>query len=277
VAASLRERLKKNPLVLFVFRIRTLWAERRSVRRRPGAGLRYLFRGRELSTFTFHLANREELAAFLGRELELESQRVMELLDELEADQVLREALSERLRGHPNRYDSPRYAKRCAYYALIRLQRPRLVVETGTHDGLGTSVMARALQRNAEESGEPAGLLYSFDINGDAGWLVPDFLEPLVRRHVGATSETLAPALEGKVVDLMLHDSLRTAANERFEFELAIEHAAPRLTLICDDVDTSNELEAISAAHGGSFAVFREDPADHFYRGDAMGLAILSR
>jgi hypothetical protein len=273
---SMRDRLKRNPLVLFLFRIRTLWSERRSVVRKPGAGLRYLWNGREFSTFTFHLENREELAAFLGRSLDLDPARVLALMDELEDDQELRAALSARLAPRPNRYDEPRYAKRCGYYAMVRLLQPRLVVETGTHDGLGASVVSRALQRNAEESGAQPGLLATFDVNPEAGWLIPASLEPLVEQHVGKTSETLKPALAGRVVEIMIHDSLRTAENERFEFETVIASASRgRLILICDDVDTSQELEKICAERGGSFGVFREQPKDHFYRGDAMGLGVL--
>jgi hypothetical protein len=273
----MRAALARNPAVLFGFRLRTVWFERASVRRRPREGVRYLLRGRELSTFTFNLRNRRELADFLARQTGAEPARTMALLDELEADEELRGALAAGLRTRPNRWDSPRYAKRCAYYALIRLGRSRLVVETGTHDGLGTSVMARALQRNAAEDGGEAGLVFTFDTNPDAGWLIPEHLRPLVRQHTGMTSETLAPALEGRLVDFFLHDSLRTAENERFEMGVVFEHAAKRLVVICDDVNTSNELQPMAEERGGSFAVFREDPAEHFYRGDAMGLAIVER
>ncbi len=273
----MRAALARNPAVLFAFRCRTVWAERASVRRRPWEGVRYLLRGRELSTFTFHLRNRRELADFLARQTGAAPARTMELLDELEADEELREALAAKLRTRPNRWDSPRYAKRCAYYALIRLGRPRLVVETGTHDGLGTSVMARALQRNAAEDGGEAGRVFTFDTNPEAGWVIPEYLQPLVHHHTGMTVETLAPALDGRVVDFFLHDSLRTAENEIFEMGVVLEHAASRIVLICDDTDTSNELEGIATARGGSFAIFQEDPAEHFYKGDAMGLAIVER
>jgi hypothetical protein len=274
---SLRERLKANRFVLFLFRVRTLWSERRSVRRRPGAGLRYLRSGREFSTFTFELENRDELAAFIAEMLGADVTEAIALIDELEGDEELRAMLAARLEGRPNRYDSPRYAKRCGYYAMVRLMRPRSVVETGTHDGLGSSVLARAMQRNAEETGSPPGVVLTFDVNPDAGWLIPPPLEPLVRRHTGMTRDTLGPTLAlSPPVELMIHDSLRTSENERFEFEMVIKHAVGgRLVLICDDVETTQELEKICTDRGGSFGVFRERPKDHFYRGDAMGLAVL--
>jgi Methyltransferase domain len=271
----LKARLRRNWLVLFLLRVRALWHERRSAFREPRASLRYLFGGRELSTFTYDLANSAELAEFIANALGVETSLVARYFDELEQDAELRGALAEGLRTHSNRHNIHHYTKRIGYYAIVRITKPAVVVETGTHHGLGAAVIARALQRNSMER-DPPGKVLTFDINPDAGWLIPSFLDEFVQQFTGPSRATLGPALEANPVDFFVHDSLRTPENERFEFETVISHAAgPKLVLVTDHAPKTYVLRDICAERGAWYGAFQEVPQDHFFAGVELGLGIM--
>ncbi len=273
---TLTAALRRNRVVLFLARLQTLWRFRSSAREKPRVSVRYLCSGHEVSTFTYELANQAELATFVAGALGVEPARIAGYFEELERDTELRTALAEGLRTHPNRRNAPRYTKRIAYYAIVRITTPAVVVETGTHDGLGTAVLARALQRNAAEGG-PAGRVLTFDVNPDAGWLIPGFLEALVERFVGPSSQTLGPALRDRSVDFFIHDSLRTAANERFELETVISRAAgPELLVATDHAPDTYVLRDVCAQRGAWYGAFQEQPRDHFFRGVEMGLGVIA-
>src|SRR5439155_3990172 len=123
---------------------------------------------------------------------------------------------------------------------LLRVTKPRVAVETGTADGLGTALLARGLQRNAAE-GSPGHLL-SFDVDPAAGWLLDSSLRGNVDIVIGDSGQTLARELAGKEVEFFVHDSDHSVEHERMELELALRHAAPRLLLLSDNSHVSDAL-----------------------------------
>jgi predicted O-methyltransferase YrrM len=256
-------------------RVANLWHYRSPAARRPRAALRYLLRGRELTNFTYDIANEAELARLVADALELPSEEVEATLREVAQDEQFLAELRSRLRARADRADEPRFGRRLGWYCIVRATRPRVIVETGSHDGLGTALLARALQRNREE-GAP-GVLLSFDIDPASGWLVGEPLRAYVERHIGDARETLPAALAGREVGVFVHDSLHTYEHERFELETAVEHAAERLVLISDNAHVSPALLDVCRERGMRYVVFRERSLDHFYPGAGMGLGLYSR
>jgi predicted O-methyltransferase YrrM len=266
-----RRVLQHVPPVRAAARIGVLWRERKRARAQPRAALRYLVRGRELTNFTYDLSNRDALAASLAEFLGLSGERVGSWMDELESDAELRARLAARLATNPMRDPVPRYGKRLLYYAVVRWLRPTLVVETGTHDGLGAAVISRALERNDGEGN--GGQVLTFDVNPRAGWLVDAF--PHVARHVGATLDTLPATLEGRKVDMLIHDSLKRRDIEEFEFECALARAGPRLVLVTDEARATRALPDLAGRLGAQYRSFSERPARHFWPGNEIGIAVV--
>ena len=98
-------------------------------------------KSRETTNFTYDLAeaNRRYLAAFLADATGLGYATIAGYLDEIDADQELRE----RIRTHTARSrrrelaDSVvRFGRRVGWFALVRAVKPRLVVETGVEQRL---------------------------------------------------------------------------------------------------------------------------------------------
>jgi cephalosporin hydroxylase len=237
--------------------------------------LGYLLRDREITNFTYDLANGDELADFLASATGRPREAVDTYLRELSEDHELDERLTAKLRRRLERNPRPKFGRRAGWYALVRIFEPSLVVETGTHDGLGTAVLLRALERNAAEG--KVGRLLSFDIDPASGWLVAGADPDLLDLHVGDTARTLKPALDARAVGLFVHDSLHTYEHETFELETAVRHAAERLVLVSDNAHASDALPDLCGRLGIQYHHFRERPRDHFYPGAAIGLAIYER
>jgi hypothetical protein len=108
---------------------RLVFAKRRivgvygGIRRSPTESLRSLLFDHELDNFTYQIANPAELAQ----------------------DREVARAIGSRLARRTDRNRSMPFGRRLGWYAIARLRRPGLIVETGVHDGLGSTALLRAL------------------------------------------------------------------------------------------------------------------------------------
>jgi hypothetical protein len=118
---------------------------------RPRDAPRYLLRGREVTNLTYELADVDEIFAMVAGVLGTARQALVPFVHELKSDDDLRGRLTAKLASTANRSSQPRYGKRQLTYCIVRARKPRVVIETGTFDGLGTAVLAQALARNAAE------------------------------------------------------------------------------------------------------------------------------
>jgi predicted O-methyltransferase YrrM len=234
-----------------------------SARKQPLTALRYLVSGRETSNFTYEIANRDELAAVVAGALDAPQEEIRSLIAEADADADLRL----RLQGRAL------FGRRLGWYAALRWRKPALAVETGTADGLGTALLARAIERNAED-GAP-GRLLSFDVVPSAGHLLDDHLRQFATVVVGDAVEALPVAAAGERIGYFVHDSLHTYEHERAELDVATAHADGELVLISDNAHATTALADVAAEHGARYAAFREQPVRHLYPGAALGIAVV--
>jgi predicted O-methyltransferase YrrM len=227
---------------------------------------------RENDNFTYEIDNVDELARLLAAALGLSEERVREVLRELEQDGDLRSSITRRLRSHGNRNRTAGYGRRLGWYAVARLTRPKLIVETGIHDGLGSTVLLRALQRNAADGHE--GRLLAFDIRPDVGWLIEDGLRDRYDVCVGDTRQSLPREIAGRDVDMFVHDSDHSYDHETFEFETVVSHATEGAALISDNPHGSTAFTDFCVRHDLRPYVFIERPRRHIYPGAGLGLTL---
>jgi len=143
-------------------------------------------------------------------------------------------------------------------YALVRVIKPDVVVETGVAAGVSTSFMLAALARNGR------GELHSIDLPNyeetyfpslgkspiavlpsgkTVGFLIPEGLRPRWHLHRGNTRELLREVLDDlQGVDIFLHDSEHTYETMMFEFETAWPRLKPGGLLLSDDVEWNNSF-----------------------------------
>ena len=237
-----------------------------SARKHPLTALRYLVAGDETSNFTYEIANRDELARVVAGALGAPQAEIRSLIAEADTDADLRRRLQ----------DHSLFGRRLGWYAALRWSKPALAVETGTADGLGTALLARAIERNVAEGAD--GRLLSFDVVPTAGRLLDDHLRQFVTVIVGDAVESLPRALEGRRIGFFVHDSLHTYAHERAELEVATAHAADRIVLISDNAHVTTALADVAAENGAAaYASFTERPVRHLYPGAALGIAVVQR
>lgn len=122
-------------------------------------------------------------------------------------------------------------------YALIRAEKPVVVVETGVRSGVSTCMILAAMERNG------CGELHSCDPiyqGAEHAWMAIEAATgmrfPEWHFHPGK-SET---ALEGmpNPIDMFIHDSNHDEVTMAFELEWAWETVVPGGLIVCDDWST---------------------------------------
>jgi len=160
---------------------------------------------------------------------------------------------------------------RLLYYAT-RLERPRIVVETGVFDGFSSAFILKALSDNGH------GRLCSIDLPARAatrastdkmafdalppgcepGWLVPRGLRDRWSLRLGTSRSVLAPWLaELAPIDLFFHDSQHTYANMSWEYGTAWPALAEGGLLLSDDVFWSSAFRRFSRTVGARGRIVR--------------------
>jgi len=237
--------------------------------------LSYVLFDPELESFSFELADESGVLVALAVALGCSEDELARYAAETHTDPELNERLSRHVRW---RLDFKRHmpiGSRLAWYVTARALKPELIVETGIYMGLGSLVFLRALERNAEE-GHP-GELMSFDTNSLAGRLVRRDLRGRWHRVIGFTGTTLPPALRGRRVGILVHDTAHTEATQRLEFEAALAHAAPRLVLVDGSGGYVPTLEELCRERDGSYHRVHLRSHAHVHPGSEYRFAIFEK
>jgi hypothetical protein len=249
---------------------RLMWRRKAAVLRsygvKPGDHLRYLLADPELNNFTYDIANRGALRQWLDSNVQVGTGR---FVDELDQDLELRGELARLLRWRPDA-KLQHFGRRLGWYALVRVRKPQLVVETGIHNGLGSVAILAALTRNAEEGN--GGRLISIDPREGSGWLVSPRLAERWDVIRSTSFDALPGRLAGQKPEMFIHDSDHSVECERWELQLAAQLGAS--TLLSDNSHASSVLESIAHERRVHYALFREQPV-HWYPGGGIGLALV--
>jgi predicted O-methyltransferase YrrM len=157
-------------------------------------------------------------------------------------------------------------------YAVARVLRPQIVIESGVCYGVTSAHLLQALRVNAR------GCLHSIDLpplgrNADAyvGRFVPYELRDRWTLHRGTTRRLLRPLLDSlPALDLFLHDSLHTYQNMCMEFSVAWPKLRSGGVLISDDVEGNAAFhELVERQDVALGLVLRETGKDSF-----LGIAV---
>jgi predicted O-methyltransferase YrrM len=155
-------------------------------------------------------------------------------------------------------------------YALVRLTRPTLILETGVFDGYFSACFLKGLHDNFAEQGVD-GRLVSIDLPAYApvgcstdryarrtrlppgcgpGWAIPDSLRERWELHIGDSRELLPKLCRDiESFDLFFHDSLHTYAHMMFEFETVWPLLKSSGVLLTHDVHWNRAFRHFAKQH----------------------------
>lgn len=188
--------------------------------------------------YHYRRVSEREFIEFFVSQFELSKEVVDALYENWHKHENFRDAITDQLSIYPENYGLEMTHELPALYLLVRLIKPRVVVETGVASGASSAHTLRALEDNGE------GELYSIDVPPEdlpvgktSGWIVPDSLRNRWLLHIGDSKELLHPLLnELGQVDCFLHDSLHPYEHMLWEFKTVGPHLRPGGLFLAHDV-----------------------------------------
>jgi Methyltransferase domain len=266
---SLRRRIAASPIARGAALPKRTMIVARYDARLIGRSVDWLMHSRETHNFAYDLdsLNRDQLCWFISAVTGAGIGQVRAWMQELEDDSDLADHLTRRLSSNPRRRicaKEPHWARRSGWYAIVRAAQPDHVVETGTHLGLGSCIIAAALLRNGH------GRLTTIDIDPEAGYLIGDRWGSVIDRRTGGSVELLGALRD---VDMFLHDSLHAYEYETEELTAVEPNLHADAIILSDNAHESSALSDWAERSGHHYLFFKEQPLDHWWPGDGIGAA----
>jgi predicted O-methyltransferase YrrM len=185
-------------------------------------------------------------------------------------DQVLRDHVARQTKVSIQRVRADatcKFGRRLGAYAVVRIMKPRVVVETGVDKGLGSVLLAAALLRNRNEGF--GGQYYGIDINPRSGWLLCAPYDSAGKILYG-DSVSILEKIEGPI-DVFITDSDRSTVYEAQEYRVVQPKLGKGGIIIGNYSDNSDALIKLSIERESDYLFFGERPKDHWYRGGGLG------
>lgn len=276
--AQIKKFLLQTPLVrnlaVFLYRVNIVIG---FIIRNSGVhwrAVKWLFSSRETTNITYELTtiNDEYLAALISDITGCPYREVLGYFAELAGDVALQSHISRQvaLSEWAVMADSTaRFGRRKGWYALVRIVKPAVVIETGVDKGLGACLITSALLKNAAEG--HAGRYYGTDINPKAGYLLSGIYREYGEILYGDSIDSLQKF--ARPIDLFINDSDHSATYEAEEYETIKDKLAPGAIVLGDNSHGNDKLLNFSIKYQRHFLFFKEQPADHWCPGEGIGIS----
>ncbi len=227
----------------------------------------------EDSNFYYDLTdnNLNYLAHFISNITQVDHQRVISYFHELESNVELRNHIQKEF--ELSNYDKKveiKYGRRVGWYAIIRIVKPKFVIETGVDHGVGACVIAQALLMNAEEGF--SGRYLGTDIFPGAGQLFTGKYATIGKIAYGDSILTLERLKEK--IDVFINDSDHSSSYEISEYKTIRNKLSADSVILGDNSHSTSALADFSLESGRRFYFFREQPKDHWYPGAGIGASV---
>ena len=271
--SKLRRRIATSPIARgAAFPLRTMMVARYDAHL-IGRSVDWLVRDRETPNFTYDLnsLNRDQLCWFISAVTGAEIGQVRAWMRELEDDSKLTDHLTRRLSSNPRRRicaKEPHWARRSGWYAIVRAAQPDHVVETGTHLGLGSCVIAAALLRNGH------GRLTTIDIDQEAGYLIGEPWASVIDRRTGSSVDLLGRCGTStcSCTTACTPTTTRPGSSRPSSRTCAPMRSFFRTTRMTRLRCPTGQNEAVVITYSS-----RKQPLDHWWPGDGIGAAMGGR
>jgi hypothetical protein len=231
----------------------------------------------EGSNYTYPLKNLHHLKGWLScvtgasvKEAECVVEEILD--DDFLVDILVRVCLQHGMNDSASRFQKQRasvYGRRIGWYGVVRIKKPRLVIETGIDRGLGSAILCRALMRNTEDG--YSGRYLGTDINPSAGFLLADPLSQFGSIAYGDSIETLKTL--SSEIDVFINDSDHSADYEAREYDAIMNKLSKDAVILGDNSHVTDKLFQFALRINRNYLHFAEEPSDHWYPGAGIGAA----
>lgn len=234
---------------------------------------RWLINSREDTNFSYDLREQNllSLASTLSCITGVSRDTAFGYIKEGQDDPILRDHVIRRTMSSPNRARSDaacRLGLRLGWYAMVRIMKPRIVVEAGIDKGLGSVALAAALLRNREEGFE--GRYYGTDLNPHAGWLLSAPYDTVAEIFYGDSNSSLE-RIEGQI-NLFVNGNVNFAY-EVEEYRVIQNKMAKGGVVLSETSRWSEALLKFSIVSERDYLFFQAEPKDHWYPGNGLGFS----
>ena len=228
----------------------------------------WLLRREEFTNYMYEITelNRNQMIGAVSQVSGLSLVDVEEYFFELEKDTLFSQELTSRGKKLKRKYEllfPIPYARRIVWYALIRIFKPEVVVESGTEKGLGSLIIAKALEKNG------TGTLFTLDIDIYAGSLLR-IKDQNIKLIIGSSIESLK---EIRNIDFFIQDSNHSVDYEIQELNLIKDKLNKKSIVISDNAHESNALFNWSKSLGRRYMFVPEKSKNHWHSGDGIGIS----
>jgi predicted O-methyltransferase YrrM len=166
-----------------------------------------------------------------------------------------------------NNADTIPLGRRIVWYVLVRIYKPKVIVETGTDKGLGSLVIQLAIEKNQ------IGTLYTLDIDEYSGSLFDKEDLKKIKFLVGDSVQNMQKINE---IDFFIHDSDHSEDHEKKEIQAAASKLTNNAIVISDNSHVTDVLFQWSKETNRNFIFIKESPKDHWYPGGGVGISFKS-
>ncbi len=264
-------KVRKSRVVNFLPRLRQA---SRSYNFRYGQILNRGVTSREDTNFTYELTedNILYLAHTVAVVANVKPETVLTYIREAQTDEVLRQYVLDKTKVSSYRRVADlrvEFGRRLGWYALVRLQKPAVVIETGVDKGLGAVLLCSALLRNRAE-GNP-GRYYGTDIAPKAGYLLDGAYKEVGEVLYGDSLTSLKAF--SKPIDLFINDSDHSSQYEHDEYRVVLPKLSTTGIILSDNAHETGVLARLSLEVDRKFVYYQEVPKGHWYPGAGIGFS----
>ncbi len=239
--------------------------------------LKWSIRSRENTNYTYDLTERNilYLAQTISIVTRADVDTIIGYINEARGNTALKEhIIGETMQSPFRKYADLRvdFGRRLGWYALARVLKPKIIIETGVDKGMGSVLLCSALLENKKEGFE--GQFFGTDINPKAGYLLSGVYSEVGKILYGDSIETLSHF--DQKIDLFINDSDHSADYEYQEYLTIRDKISENAVILGDNAHITDKLAVFSTLYKRNFLFFREEPCEHWYPGAGIGISFMS-
>ncbi len=233
---------------------------------------RWAFKQTENDNFYYSLSQKNLVE--LGSMISIVTGKSRDEIDiyfkEIEKNQELHEHIESIWANDPKMQDAVLgFGRRVGWYALARALKPRVIVETGVHHGVGACVLISALMKNSSEGFH--GNYYGTDIDPNAGVLLSGDFKEFGKILYGDSITSIKNF--GQDIDFFINDSDHSEIYEAQEYEIVKSKLASNSIILGDNSHVTDKLSKFARKNDRPYIFFKEEPLNHWYPGAGIGIS----